>query len=65
MIYKQLLFWLLEWVATKIAGWLADRAAQASRAEERAREARKELERLRQAKTENEVEDAAKDTLGL
>jgi len=65
VIWKQLLFWFLEWAAKKSADWLTERAAQAKRAEERANESRKELERLKNAKTEREVEDAAKDTLGL
>jgi hypothetical protein len=65
MIWKQLLFWALEWFAGKAASFLAKRLEQSRRAEERAHEARKELERLKEAKTEEEVERAAKDTLGL
>ena len=65
MIWKQILFWGLEWVANKLAALLAKRWADAKRAEEHAREAKAELDRLRKAKTEEEVERAAKDTLGL
>lgn len=65
MIWKQLLFWALEWGAGKLASWLSKRAEQAERAKERVQESRREVERLKEAKTEKEVEDAAKDTLGL
>lgn len=65
MILKQLAFWLLEWGAGKLASWLKRRADDARIAEERAHQAKQELERLKKAKTEKEVEDAAKDTLGL
>lgn len=65
MIWKQVLFWALEWAASKLAAFLAKRVSDAKRAEEHAAQARRDLERLKEAKTEKEVEDAAKDTLGL
>lgn len=65
MILKQVFLWILDWGAGKLASWFRKRSLEQKRAEEIAAEERRNLERLKNAKTEKEVEDAAKDTLGL